>query len=236
MLKRLLLLLAALACTDPSGSVPRLSVTMQIRDGDNQRNTVMHRLADPITVLVRDSASQAPRSGVVLNWYSGGTLVAVASTSDSGISRYAWTLGAGAGEQTMTARVLDPTTGDLRAVATAKAIADADVVRSIVAPDQIQATLGDTTLLPYALNDEWHNVSTRCADNGSVDRVVWQSADSSVVLPLGDIIVLSNGSRATRVVGKQLFATRINITGVVADACLPAPAVRQFVIGVLVRP
>lgn len=120
-----LLGLALIGCGSTSESAPPVAVAsvVEVLQGNDQTDTVGQQLPTPILVQVVDTtpagtasfAPPAPVPGQLVNFVvvsGGGHVFAGAALTDSlGRAQELWTLGTGAGPQTLEARAVDPESG-----------------------------------------------------------------------------------------------------------------------------
>src|SRR5690242_12168051 len=113
------LALLAIGCggsTEPSGPKPMASA-IEVLGGDNQTDTVARELPVAILVRVTDTIGGVvtPLRGQLVNFVvasGGGHVFAGSALTDSlGRAQERWTLGTGAGVQTLEARAVDAATG-----------------------------------------------------------------------------------------------------------------------------
>jgi hypothetical protein len=220
----LLVLLAACGKNPVSPPVvPHLSIVA----GNEQSDTVGATLPVQLGAVLTDATTGAPLPGRVINWMivsgGGATFVAVSQTGQDGVARNQWTLGPITGEQKLVARWLDPDTGAPITLDTAFATAGAGMATQlrVAFVGSNQLAVGDTAAIAYDYIDSHNNGGAPCADGKDGDRVVWRSTDSSSVLPLGTVIVLSNGRHATQIVAQKAKTGATDIYGD-GSACAPA--------------
>lgn len=190
-MKRLALLLALAACGEEAAA-PAFQTSLSIIDGDGQIDTVAKQLAQPVVAQATDKVSAQPLPQIVLNWYrvvgTDTVFMAAGITNDSGIGRYRPTLGTKAGDQGIIAWALDNDGSRAEfANATATAVAAAPISIDIVPTDTLRvyaSTLGSDTLeIELKSWDTYANASPPC------NALVWYSADSARVRPLGGTAV-----------------------------------------------
>lgn len=227
-----LLLLAA--CSKDSAA-PKLVPQLSIVEGNAQRDTVGRTLPVQLGAKLIDSATGQPLAGRVLNWIvvdGGGSVFAtITQTGSQGLARNAFTLGHGAGAQKVVARYIDPETGDPVTLDTARAMATPDVAVQFLAgfgPNPNPAgsnvlAVGDTGLVVFSYRDAWTNAGAPCVDGRDGDRAIWSSSDSSAIMPLGTIVVLSDGRHAAQVLAKQVVTPGVTIMGD-PSGCAPTAA------------
>ena len=132
------LLVAAAACDNPSGSDVGPAARLDVLAGDQQQDTVGQQLPQPLVVRVTDDKGRPVRDQLVSFRVvsGGGTVFAGAGlTNDDGEVRERWTLGTSAADsQRVEARAVDPETGAalVFGVFRATALPDAPAVLSAV--------------------------------------------------------------------------------------------------------
>jgi hypothetical protein len=157
-------LLMTTACSDTTSTATTVtSITASL--GSGQTDTVQRVLPDSLAVLVTD-VNNVPVSGVTVTW-TASALGGVPSsstvvTNGSGVAKIAWTLGAIAGPDTMTASVLSSagTTASAMFTATATAGAPAAVTPAPAIATTQSATTGTVIPLIVTVIDQYDNVVT----------------------------------------------------------------------------
>lgn len=231
-MQRFVVVLALIAAACGKDAVaPAVVPELSIVSGDSQRDTVGRVLPVELTAKLVDRQSGAPLPGRVLNWLvvaGGGAIFAPQTqTASDGTARQSWTLGPTAGPQKIVARWLNPETGEPVTLDTAYATAmPARAARFLATfgPNPNPAGLnvlavGDTGLIVYWVADIYGNTDAPCADGGPVDRIVWSSADSAALLPLGTAVVLSDGRHATQVLAQAARGAGILVRGIAPPTC-----------------
>lgn len=224
---RYVLVVLVLVGCGTDASAPAIVPELSIIAGDAQTDTVGKTLPQRITAALRDRQSGAPLAGRVVNWVvvegGGGVFAGVVQTGADGLARQQWTLGTAPGNQKLVARWIDPDTGEPVTVDTARAMAVSGVAASFLVNFSGSNVLavGDTGIIAYWYEDQFGNGTTACTDRGSPDRVVWSSADTAALEPLGTTLTLSNGKRATQVVarGARTYGVDVSASGA---ACAPS--------------
>jgi len=222
----LLIAVALLAACGENASQPTIVPQLSIIAGNAQIDTIGKVLPTQIAAALRDKESGAPLAGRIVNWVvieGGGQVFApVVQTGADGIARQTWTLGMTTGRQRVVARWIDPATGEPLTLDTASATAmPAHAVSFMVAfGGSNQLAVGDTATILYWYRDQYGNRNAPCADGGAGDRVLWTSADSTAVRPLGNAMAVPDGW-ATQVVALAVRTPGIDVRGHALASCAP---------------
>ena len=163
------LALAASAC-DKSSTAPATPANLIISSGGSQTAVVNTTLPLPIVMHVTD-ANGAPVAGVVLTFApttnQGSVSTAQATTDANGDAQVSWTLGIGAGADTLMV-----SEGSLSAIVTAAGAPDAPANVTIAAGNNQTAAAGSMlgTALAVRVTDQYGNAvpnaTVQWADNG----------------------------------------------------------------------
>jgi adhesin/invasin len=151
-------------------SDPGISFAVAIVNGDQQLSQVGTKLPQPLRVRVTDNSKQrfpVPNEAVnfVVTSVGGGSVFAPTVTTDvNGVGQDVWTLGPRAGQDTLEARVVDSTTGNLYSVVRFTATARAGPAASlgVQAGNNQSAQAGTVVATPVAVQlvDQFGNLDS----------------------------------------------------------------------------
>jgi len=200
---------------------PGAASSVEAETGDGQTGTVATALAEPIVVVVRDAhGNPIPDASVGFVLAVGSVDPAVAVTDATGAASTTWTLGTGAGRQTLEAR-----TGSLSTAVTATATAAAAAHVEFVAGGGQQGTRGSE--LPWPLvtlvTDAYGNPRGEATVTFQVSGDGAASPSNGVTDPTGRVSVTWRlGSQ----LGRQTATATVGGVGVAtADAQAVVPLV-----------
>lgn len=182
-----LTLVGCSTATEPTG--PKLMASsIEVLGGDNQTDTVAQELPIPILVRVTDTLNGVvtPLKGQLVNFVvasGGGHVFAGSALTDSlGRAQERWTLGTGAGIQTLEARAVDPATGApiVYATLTATGVAGAPAHLAL-----------DTALAPLVVDSVWNwraRIAALTDQYGNPRPVALAQAVAPALTLLGDSV------------------------------------------------
>lgn len=127
--------------------------------GNAQVDTVAQQLSDTLILSVTDGRN-APVPNAVILWVGDGTVfVAASATNAFGQGRNLWTLGTKSGDQHLEVRWADPTTGEMKLLATFTATALPGKAASVRVTRSAVGFIGERMALTniFDLHDEYGN-------------------------------------------------------------------------------